>query len=290
VVFYVDGYQLGSSVPITAGIPLTISNSVPLYVMGNSATRTAGTVHHAYTFNRALTAAEVLHDYRNGPKLEWFDPTGVSPASQTALTSGTLVVGKEYTIDTFVAGDDFANVGGTNVSGNTFVATGTTPTTWTNSSSLRRTGITWGIMPEGMQPAPGQCLDFSGHGNHAMQPATGSSLTRYKKDFEVRWVNTWTASSAAQYVGGLNQAVLSADHFITDVITQATVTTDVENLTLGDGSDADRFVTAFAPSATRTKQTIAAQNDGTNLKLVYTPVAEATMTVETIIRGFIWEP
>ena len=123
-----------------------------------------------------------------------------------------------------------------------------------------------------------------------MQPATGSSLTRRKKDFEYRWTNTWTASSAAQYVGGLNQAVLSADHFITDVITQATVTTDVENLTLGDGSDADRFVTAFAPSATRTKQTIAAQNDGTNLKLVYTPAAEATMTVETIIRGFIWEP
>jgi hypothetical protein len=153
-----------------------------------------------------------------------------------------------------------------------------------------RTGATLALEPEGIQPAPGQCLDSSSNKLHAMQPATGSSLTRYKKDFEYRWTNTWTASSAAQYVGGLNQAVLSADHFITDVITQATVTTDVENLTLGDGSDADRFVTAFAASATRTSQTIAAQNDGTNLKLVYTPAAEATMTVETIIRGFIWEP
>jgi hypothetical protein len=261
-----------------------------LYIRGHETQRLPGTTHHAYAFNRALTAAEVLHNYRNGPKLEWFDPTGVSPASQTALTSGTLVMGKEYTIDTFVAGDDFANVGGTNVTGNTFVATGTTPTTWTNSSSLRRTGVTWGIMPGGFQPAPGQCLDFSGNANHAMQPATGSSLTRYKKDFEYRWTNTWTASSAAQYVGGLNRAVLSADHFITDIITQATVTTDVENLELGDGSAVAKFVAAFTPSATRTKQTIAAQNDGTNLKLVYTPAAEATMTVETIIRGFIWEP
>ncbi|MFA5324219.1 MAG: hypothetical protein WC373_16210, partial [Smithella sp.] len=78
--------------------------------------------------------------------------------------------------------------------------------------------------------------------------------------------------------------------FITDIITQATVTTDVKNLELGDGSAVAKFVAAFAPSATRTKQTIAAQNDGTNLKLVYTPAAEATMTVETIIRGFIWEP
>ena len=151
-------------------------------------------------------------------------------------------------------------------------------------------GATLALEPEGIQPAPGQWLDSSSNKMHAMQPATGSSLTRYKKDFEYRWTNTWTASSAAQYVGGLNQAILSADHFITSITTQATVTTDVENLTLGDGSDADRFVAAFAASATRTSQTIAAQNDGTNLKLVYTPAAEATMTVETIIRGFIWEP
>jgi len=159
-----------------------------------------------------------------------------------------------------------------------------------SSFGITKIGATLAIEPEGIQPAPGQCLDSSSNKLHAMQPVTGSSTTRYKKDFEYRWTNTWTASSAAQYVGGLNQAVLSADHFITDIITQATVTTDVENLTLGDGSDADRFVTAFAPSATRTKQTIAAQNDGANLKLVYTPAAEATMTIETIIRGFIWEP
>jgi hypothetical protein len=155
---------------------------------------------------------------------------------------------------------------------------------------ITQLGATLALTPEGIQPAPGQWLDSSSNKLHAMLPATGSSLTRYKKDFEYRWTNTWTASSAAQYVGGLNQAVLSADHFITDVITQATVTTDVENLELGDGSAVAKFVAAFTPSATRTKQTVAAQNDGTNLKLVYTPAAEATMTVETIIRGFIWEP
>ena len=151
-------------------------------------------------------------------------------------------------------------------------------------------GATLALESPGIQPAPGQWLDSSSNKLHAMQPATGSSLARTKKDFEYRWTNTWTASSAAQYVGGLNQAALSADHFITDIITQATETTDVENLELGDGSAVAKFVAAFTPSATRTKQTVAAQNDGTNLKLVYTPAAEATMTVETIIRGFIWEP
>jgi hypothetical protein len=156
--------------------------------------------------------------------------------------------------------------------------------------TIKPRGATLALNPEGIQPAPGQWLDSSSNKLHAQLPAAGATITRFKKDFEFRCTNTWTASSAAQYLTGFNQVVQSADHFITDIITQATVTTDVENLELGDGSDANRFVTAFAPSATRTKQTVAAQNDGTNLKLVYTPAAEATMTVETIIRGFIWEP
>ncbi len=54
-----------------------------------------------------------------------------------AQTSGLLVVGRRYTITTFLAGDVFTNVGAlSNASGVTFVATGTTPTTWTHSSIL----------------------------------------------------------------------------------------------------------------------------------------------------------
>ncbi len=53
------------------------------------------------------------------------------------LTSGVLVVDSVYKIGKFEAGDDFSNVGGTNESGDVFTATGTTPTTWTNSSILR---------------------------------------------------------------------------------------------------------------------------------------------------------
>jgi hypothetical protein len=281
--FYVDGVAFGAQQ--TYANAATVSNTGNLTILGTelAADRFASTVNHTYTYNRALTAAEVLDLYRNG--VAESDKWG----SQTEKTSGTLVVGKRYRINNWITNDDFTNVGGANVDGTEFTATGTTPTTWTNSSTVVEIGATLALTPEGIQPAPGQWLDSSSNKLHAMQPATGSSLTRYKKDFEYRWTNTWTASSAAQYIGGLNQALLSADHFITDVITQATVVTDVENLTLGDGSDADRFVTTFAASATRTKQTIAAQNDGTNLKLVYTPAASATMTVETIIRGFIWE-
>lgn len=50
-------------------------------------------------------------------------------------TSGLLVVGKTYQIDTLVAGDDFANVGYV-ASSTPFIATGTTPTVWTNSTEV----------------------------------------------------------------------------------------------------------------------------------------------------------
>lgn len=52
------------------------------------------------------------------------------------LTSGVLVTGVQYRINDFNVGDNFTNVGGTNVTGTIFTATGTTPTTWSNGSTL----------------------------------------------------------------------------------------------------------------------------------------------------------
>lgn len=379
VEFYVDGVALGSSVAITAGAPTTVNNAVSLYVAGTSAVRTASNNYAATTYNRALTAAEVLDLYRNGiaEADKWGSQTNLttngdvetglttnwvvedyggsstvlsanslSPISgsydlKASITAGTnasypriffegfsaLTVGKKYRVkykikasktitlasiilrvgiagdtisisDTLTIGTDIVSYIGDFTAQAAYtrlcivynsVASGNADL-YIDDVKIYQIGATLALESPNIQPAPGQWLDSSSNKLHAMQPATGSSLIRPKRDFEYRWANTWTASSAAQYVGGLNRAVLSADHFITDIITQATVTTDVENLELGDGSAVAKFVAAFTPSATRTKQTIAAQNDGTNLKLVYTPAAEATMTVETIIRGFIWEP
>ena len=53
------------------------------------------------------------------------------------LDSGALVVGTTYRIILFVIGDNFTNVGGSNVTGAVFIATGTTPTVWTNGSQLQ---------------------------------------------------------------------------------------------------------------------------------------------------------
>ena len=58
--------------------------------------------------------------------------------SSVVVTSGTLTNNMWYQIVEFVAGDDFGNVGaGSNATGVVFKSTGTTPTTWTNSSKLQ---------------------------------------------------------------------------------------------------------------------------------------------------------
>lgn len=97
-----------------------------------------------------IDTAATYHVSRNGG-LEWQQVT-MSRVGSTDVyrgnhifegkqTSGSLIVGDTYTIKTFVAGDNFTNVGaGSNSSGVTFIATGTTPTTWTNSSILVNSG------------------------------------------------------------------------------------------------------------------------------------------------------
>jgi hypothetical protein len=86
------------------------------------------------TLNFAPTASEVKDLISGNIPFKW------QYGSQTAQTSGTLEVGQAYIIDDWITADDFTNVGGANVDGTIFVATGTTPTTWTNSSSLRPLG------------------------------------------------------------------------------------------------------------------------------------------------------
>ena len=222
VVFYCDGVLFGDTVPITTAYT-SVNNTYAINLLGYQTTRYAGTTHHAYLFNRALTAAEVLDLYRNGiaPKHR--------KASQTALTSGTLVAGQEYTIDTFAAGDDFANVGGTNETGNVFVATGTTPTTWTNSSSLRATGGTLILEPEGIQPTPGQWLDSSTNHLDALMPAAGASNTRAIRD---GWAS-YTTGTTDQYIhGGTTRAIFpDANTWIDEIYAYSAGT---PTFTLGD--------------------------------------------------------
>ena len=57
-------------------------------------------------------------------------------SSLRPIVSGALTIGSTYSIQTLQAGDDFTNVGFDIANGTTFIATGTTPTNWTNFSVL----------------------------------------------------------------------------------------------------------------------------------------------------------
>jgi hypothetical protein len=70
-------------------------------------------------------------------------------------TSGVLVPGRLYQITTFAAGDNFTNVGSpSNTTGAVSQATGATPTTWTNGSTLTAilTPMDFGASDSGLIP------------------------------------------------------------------------------------------------------------------------------------------
>lgn len=81
--------------------------------------------------------------------------TGSLIDPNTRATSGSLVTGTRYLIESYEAGDNFTNVGGTNVTGSIFTASNTTPTTWSNGSSLVEIadGIAWDSSTSAIQSA-----------------------------------------------------------------------------------------------------------------------------------------
>lgn len=183
--------------------------SSPLLAVGN--TNSGGnspgvSVSSAKFLNYVLTPAQVIH-YSAEAKLDYADVGG----SMTSLTSGTLVVGKYYKIVTFVSGDSFTNVGASsNASGVSFIAKGTTPTTWTHASSLIQLGAIVDFEPENITDT--LWADASPNGLHGV--VTGALANRFTQQYSARnyiingafdfWQrgtagSTYTSSSSGAY-------------------------------------------------------------------------------------------
>lgn len=281
--FYVNAAQLGASIAITAGAPASAENAGSLFVNGSSTTRSDSVLQDFSVLNRVLSPVEVSDTLTNGPSLVDMG------ANQTELTSGAITEGKRYRIASFLAGDDFTNVGaGSNATGVEFIATGTTPTTWSNSSVVKQIGVTLWINSEECQGNTAQIFDRSGNGNHAKLPASGAARIPESKQFEVRSRNTWAASSATQYLTGINEELLSVKSIITEVLVEVSGT--AIDGTLGDGSDADRYVTALQNLGLIVGLNFLALNkrgtDGSNLKLAWTPIALFTGNITFTVRGY----
>jgi len=148
--------------------PLQIGYSKP-----SANSYSEGVIHSGLVYARELTAAQVLALSENGNTPETDDQW----ADNTTQTSGTLTVGQKYRIDTYVSADDFTNVGaGSNATGVEFVATGTTPTTYSNGSTLRTIGCVVALLPENIRSSNGDWKDASS--NDLDATATSVSVLR----------------------------------------------------------------------------------------------------------------
>jgi len=162
---------------------------------------------------------------------------------------------------------------------------------WIKNIQILQTGITLHINAEDCQGDTAQIFDRSGNGNHALLPASGATRIPAKREFEIRWTNTWAGTHELQYVGGTNQAIFPTGDIWIDSWTYKITGATIEDVVCGDGSDADRFVTLTTGLAAGTGRFTLASNttDGTNLKCTIDPDANFTGSIASVIRGYILE-
>jgi hypothetical protein len=118
-----------------------VTNSAALGANVSIAPAGNGTVGGTYTQSPQVNSQLI-------PILQWKIPNCLQ-------TSGVLVPGRFYQITTFVAGDNFTNVGApSNTTGAVFLATSATPTTWSNGSTLTAilTPLDFGATDAGIIP------------------------------------------------------------------------------------------------------------------------------------------
>ena len=152
--------------------------------------------------------------------------------------------------------------------------------------SLVSVGVTSELLASNAQSDTGQIFDTSGNKNHALLPASGATVVGrpVSQTREVRWTNTWAGTNDLQYIGGVNQAILPANAYIESIIGTVSGATP-HDIIVGDGSDADRYVTITTGLAAGTTNfALAARTtDGTNLKLTVDPDTDCSMSIAWVI-------
>jgi hypothetical protein len=152
---------------------------------------------------------------------------------------------------------------------------------------FKQVGLTSELIASNAQSNTGQIFDTSGNKNHALLPASGATVVGrpVSQTREVRWTNTWAGTNELQYIGGVNQAILPANAYIESIVGTVSGATP-HDIIVGDGSDADRYVTITTGLAAGTTSfTLASRTtDGTNLKLTADPDTDCTMSIAWVIK------
>lgn len=210
---YVDGIQCSYT---TQEDPTSLTGNIastgPKYLgvaWGGSNYPFNGSISSLQIFNYALDQTGVTYYSNPANHLRAVD----QGATGAVLTSGTLVVGKSYIITNWITNDDFTNVGGANVDGTVFTATGTTPTTWTNSSTVVMQGSVLTLNSEGMLGSPTQGIWRDAY--HSVDIAlSGTTAPRLYKQELGAWRFNGTSSYLSKTSSGLTQAIGSSDRTI----------------------------------------------------------------------------
>ena len=158
-----------------------------------------------------------------------------------------------------------------------------------SGSTFTQTGITSELLAQNAQTDNGQVLDSSGNKQHAKLAEAGMSTQGAisARTREVRWTNTWAGTNELQYIGGVNQAILPSNAYIESIVGTVSGATP-HDIIIGNGSDADRYVTITTGLAAGTTTfTLASRTtDGTNLKLTVDPDTDATMSIAWVITYY----
>jgi len=167
---YINGVAVASTTADFASYAGMSNTTADLKIGYSDAAYAKGSIRDVKIFNRELTAAEVA-ELARGNDLGFSDEWGGATA-----TSGTLTVGKRYRLKDLITGDDFTNVGAaSNADGVEFVATGTTPTTWSNFSVVESIGTLADFRAEDYNESASKLLDRSS--NNFVGVGTSVTLT-----------------------------------------------------------------------------------------------------------------
>jgi len=215
-------------------------------------------------FNCILTESERLHYFNNGkpfeaPILDWH-----LGGEQTILTSGTLTIGKKYRIVNYISDDNFTNIGASsNATDIEFIATGTTPTKWTNSSQLKKLGCTYEILPENM----GRLGVFdSQNGNHGTTLGSPVSLTAGQR------ANTYRDIKLTITGNTTLTNVIPKGYKLKDVIINNT-TANAVTISLGTQSSGTEVINAQACGS--------GLSDGVLVQKIYSLTADQTLFIHS---------
>lgn len=238
--FYINGVAVGSGTDTRTYS--TASTTLGTYGGG---TFFSGSLVPPVTYNRALSAAEVLLLYETGTP----DARDYNNASNsTTVAAGAFVVGKKYRIAS-AGTTDFTLIGAANSSvGTEFVATGV--------GSGSGTAYPLGFLLATEPNAPGngyQWKDMSGNKADITLPVSGVlwALPDCRPN-SLRATLTWSASSAAQYLQTINH-MLPTGAVVRDITVKGTASTSGTGFRMSTFNTGGYWVASVALTANTKK-------------------------------------